>query len=169
MIIEIYLFVPLSLFLSLCVSCFLSHIRRFFLHNRILSDLFRTGGLPTLNTSLHLSLSGLSGPCCIHLQLGRLIVCSDRSRPISSSAPAVVWSLATSPTSSSLSRTMALGHALSPPPSFSSVLRYHADRTTEVSGFGVEGPLHLHFFASSIPGLSSSPSFGLTLPHWPNR
>ena len=38
----------LSLSLSLCVSCFLSSIRRFFLHCRTLSDLFRTGGLLTL-------------------------------------------------------------------------------------------------------------------------
>ena len=35
---------PLSL--CLCVFCFISPIRRFFLRNRLLCDLFRTGGLP---------------------------------------------------------------------------------------------------------------------------
>ena len=39
----------LSLSLCVCVlCCFTSPIRRFFLHSRTLSDLFRTGGLPTL-------------------------------------------------------------------------------------------------------------------------
>ena len=79
-----------------------------------------------------------------------------------SSAPAVVSSLAASPASSSLSRILASGHALSPPPS-SSVLCYHADRTTDVSGIGVEGPLHLHFSASSILGFPSPPSFSSVL------